>query len=117
MIIACDMDGTLCENFDSSLKEKTPLDWMAHYKTVKPVQEMIDYINDLYDEGNEIYIFTARDDLYTKVTIDWLKRKGVKYNWIQMKKPYYDLLIDDKTVTPQEIITIEKMKKTAPKGE
>jgi len=103
-IIAVDLDGTLCESYDwHDWIERAPVYWVDKMKGLKPIQKTIDYCNKLYDEGHEIYIFTARDDVYTPVTIDWLKRNGVKYHWIQMKKPFYHLLIDDRSCRPEEI--------------
>jgi len=103
-IVAVDMDGTLCEAYDfTDWMHHPPKYWMEVMANLKPIQKTIDYVNKLSDEGAEVYIFTARDDIYTQMTIDWLKKNKVKYEWIQMKKPFYTLFIDDRTMRPEEI--------------
>ena len=67
------------------------------------------HINKLYDDGNEIVYWTARGG---HSGIDWsslsrsqLDKWGCKYNRLEweLKKPSWDLLIDDKTKRIEEI--------------
>ena len=96
MIIYVDIDGTICETKG------------ADYENVKPKYEQIDKINKLYDDGHEIVYWTARG---SGTGIDWSKLNkeqldnwGCKYNRIEtLKKPYFDLFIDDKSKRIEEI--------------
>lgn len=88
MICYVDIDGVICT------------DAQGKYEEVTPILENIERINRLYDDGNEIILWTARG---TVTRIDWreltekqLKEWGVKYHELRFGKPYYDLLIDDK---------------------
>ncbi len=95
-----DLDGTLCS------QEST-----GTYYKAKPIKEMIDKVNTLYDAGYKIVIFTARGmdtckgDVervlwnYTKITKDWLEANGVKYHELMFGKPSATFHVDDKAMT------------------
>lgn len=87
-----DIDDTICY-YD----EKT-----MDYTQAKPYTEKIEYINKLYDDGNEIVFQTARG---FKTGIDWrevtenqFKTWGVKYHELYFNKSYGDIYIDDKAM-------------------
>jgi len=105
-IIAVDLDGTLTK--DGISKEffwnSTPKELIERYDEVEPNRDMIDYVNKLYDEGNTIYIFTSRNDAYQAQIHKWLKRNGVSFHFFICNKPYFDLLIDDKAMRPEECV-------------
>ena len=89
-VIYVDIDGVICNNTD------------GEYEQAKPIKSNIDKINILYEKENRIILWTARG---TTTDIDWydLTKKqmedwGVNYHKLLMKKPYYDLWIDDKCV-------------------
>ena len=46
------------------------------------IEGAVEYINKLYDEGNEIFFITRRQDSFKMkhITKKWLKKKGFKYN-------------------------------------
>jgi histidinol phosphatase-like enzyme len=104
-IIAFDLDDTLCTR--PSDKEILGIE---KYHYCEPIKEMIDLSNSLYDKGHTIYIYTARGmhtlngdvgEIYAKlydITLDSLKKWGVKHNGLYMGKMHYDLLIDDKAM-------------------
>ena len=108
-IIAFDLDDTLCTR--PTDKEILGIDKYLH---CKPIQEMIDVSNNLYDKGHTIYIYTARGmnifngnvmDIYINLydlTLNSLKKWGVKHNGLYMGKIHYDLLIDDKALSLEE---------------
>lgn len=90
-VYAFDIDGTICNNTN------------GQYEVAKPFPEMIAAINDLYDTGHYIKMFTARGagsgkdwHLFTKEQLDtW----GLKYHeLITGKKPGFDLLVDDRVI-------------------
>ena len=65
-------------------------------------------INKLFDEGNEITYYTARGALtgidYFELTKNQLIKWGAKHHNLSVgEKPYYDLLICDKTKRIEEI--------------
>ena len=94
--ICFDIDGVVCENT------------YGDYQKAKPIQKSIKKINELFDKGNTIILFTARfmgknNESIEKAYIDGfeltkkqLEEWGVKYHVLKMGKPTYDLVIDDK---------------------
>jgi D-sedoheptulose 7-phosphate isomerase len=94
-IIYCfDLDNTICHTIDKN------------YKNSYPYEEMVNKINELYDSGNKIIIYTARGGTskidYHELNITQLKNWGVKYHeLIDKNKPHFDLFIDDKAINAQ----------------
>ena len=91
MKVYVDIDETICE-YPNERK----------YELAEPIPERIAQINKLYDAGHEIYYWTARG---TTTGIDWedltkkqFERWGVKYHGLFLKKPQYDIFIDDKSI-------------------
>ena len=100
MVIYVDIDGTIC----NTPKKGTSWD----YEASQPRQEQIDKINKLYDKGHEIVYWTARGSgsgldwkIFTRIQLNnW----GCKYTKIEeLKKPSFDLFIDDKSKRIEEI--------------
>jgi len=93
-IIYVDIDETIC---------KTPED--RDYKKAVPIQEHINKINKMYEDGNRIVYWTARGtgsgidwrEVTEKQFLDW----GVKYHELRFGKPIYDLFIDDKNINTE----------------
>ncbi len=91
-----DIDGTICETKDSNYEESIP------------IQNRIDFINELYDEGNHIVFYTARgmgrsknfagyaNTAFFKMTEKQLLGWGVKFHELHLGKPAGDLYVDDK---------------------
>ena len=103
-IIAFDLDGTLTEvGHFKDLWKMTFLELEDVYVKVKPRKDIIKKLNELYDKGYIIYIFTSRYDLYQHLTRHWLKKHGVKYHYFVCNKPYYDRIVDDKCLDPKDI--------------
>ena len=74
-----DIDGTICDdikNEDSHL-----------YSSAKPYDGAIEQVNKLFDEGNQIVFFTAREYKDKGVTLAWLWRHGFKFNDLITDKP------------------------------
>jgi hypothetical protein len=96
--ICFDIDNTICKTIKSN------------YKNSKPIVKNINCINDLYDQGHIIKIFTARymgrnNDNKIKATKQGyaltkkqLLRWRVKHHKLIFGKPSYDLFIDDKSI-------------------
>ena len=103
-VYAFDIDGTICSDINRV------------YEKAEPINEMIEIINRLYEEGNSIKIFTARGASsgidWTELTKKQLVEWKVKYHELIMnKKPSFDLLIDDKTIQPKKFIENLKRKR------
>lgn len=85
-----DIDNTICYNKDSN------------YEQSQPDIERIAKLNKLFDEGHEIHYWTARGGNsgidWTELTNKQLNDWGVKYTSINMKKPVYDVWVDDRAV-------------------
>jgi len=86
-----DLDGTICNTIDKQ------------YANATPYLEVIEKINELYDSGNKITIFTARGGTskidYHDITMSQLTTWNVKFHeLIDKNKPHFDILIDDKAI-------------------
>lgn len=93
-----DIDNTLCVTSGSN------------YKKSRPKTKMIKIVNQLFKNGHEIKIFTARymgrnKDNQKKIsskmksdTRKQLKHWGLKYHKLIFGKPTFDFIIDDKSI-------------------
>ena len=97
MIVRVDVDETICTG------PTEPRD----YEKSQPIVQNIDRINRLYDAGHTIIYWTARGSRTGKnwhsLTEKQLKEWGAKYHVLECTKPYYDLLIDDKAFTMENL--------------
>lgn len=87
MQIVIDMDGTICS------EEKTYSRSLA-----KVHQDAVESINNLYDEGHIILIYSARSWQEYEMTEHWLKTHNIRYHQLIMGKPIGDLWIDDRAI-------------------
>lgn len=102
--IAVDLDGTLTKKgYFNDIYHINYKTLGNQYSKAKPDKEMIKIINDYHKKGYIIYIFTSRSDLHERITKKWLDKYKVKYHYIIMNKPFYNLIIDDKAVRPEEV--------------
>jgi hypothetical protein len=90
MIYCFDIDGTLCTNTH------------GQYQAAQPLIEAIAKLNDLFDAGHCILLYTARG---STTAIDWrelteqqLKEWGVRFHGLYMGKPTADVYVDDRAV-------------------
>jgi len=88
--LCIDIDGVLCK------------DMQGNYEQAIPFKEAIITLNELYDRGHHIIIYTARG---SKSGINWkeftekqLKKWNVKYHKLLLGKPSFDVIVDDKSV-------------------
>jgi len=100
-----DIDGTICVPGET---EKT------RYTGATPIQDRIDKINKLYDEGHYITYLTARGmgrtgnnvdqsvRFFYELTANQLKEWGCKYHLLRLGKPSGDYYIDDKGVNSDD---------------
>ena len=64
MIYCFDIDGTICSPVKNS-----------KYDEAVPFDNMLNKINQLYDEGNKIYFMTARGSVSGKDWTDFTKKQ------------------------------------------
>ena len=98
-IICFDIDNVICKT-----------DNTKNYSKSVPIKKNIKVINEAYNNGFNIILYTARymgryNGNVSKVkkhikpfTLKQLKKWGVKYHKIYFGKPSFDLFIDDKSL-------------------
>ena len=104
MIYYVDIDDTVF-----SLPYKGSTEYDKHI----PMPERIAHFNTLFDQGHEIYYFTARG---TRSGIDWLDltknqllSAGAKFTGLDVgNKPHFDILIDDKAINVESYFLIQE---------
>lgn len=78
----------------------------SDYENSKPIPHRINSVNQLYEQGHTIILFTGRGSSsgrdYTKFTEEQMKIFGVKYHSLVCGKPDADFFIDDKAMSPTE---------------
>lgn len=83
------------------------------FENAKPVPGVIEKINELYNKGWIIKIYTARGHIscdsrvdarykYEKRMRQWLSDNNVKYHTLSFNKPLAKYYIDDKAIRPDE---------------
>ena len=96
-VIRVDIDETIC----------TTPDEPRQYEKAVPIKKNIEKINELYREGHTIVYWTARGSRSGKdwheLTTEQLNRWGALHHELYCTKPYYDLLICDKTLRIEEL--------------
>lgn len=94
MRYAFDIDNTLLHTIGSEYKNSTP------------IQHRIDRVNQLFEQGHTIYLFTARGMSsgvdHRDLTEEQMCRFGVKHHRLIMGKPDVDLFVDDKAISVNE---------------
>ena len=86
-----DLDGTLCSNTEGL------------YEKAIPLTDRILRVNELYDQGNNILIYTARGTVtgidWTELTRIQLAEWGVKNHDLRLGKPLADIYVDDRAIS------------------
>ncbi len=96
MIYIFDIDGTICTLVKN-----------AEYQKAKPLKERIEKVNELFNKGHTIKLFTARGSStgidWTDKTKEQLNHWSVNYHQLIMnKKPHGDIFIDDKAINAED---------------
>lgn len=92
MIYCFDLDGTLCTSVEDS-----------DYTKAQPLVDAIQKVNEIYNSGNRVVIFTGRGSSsgkdWTEFTRNQINSWGILYHeLITNRKPTYDIVIDDKAI-------------------
>lgn len=104
--IVIDIDNTICYN---KLNHES-------YADVKPIEHIVNTLNDCYSDNNYIILFTARGmrtydgdieliNKHVRPELEkWLEKHGVKYDELIMGKPWGQnvIYVDDKAMTPED---------------
>lgn len=81
-----DLDGTLLKS-DPKVIKVCPTCARTRYPVVTVVRDQVDAVNRLYQAGHTIIIWTSRAwDIYN-VTVEQLRRMGLRYHELYMGKP------------------------------
>lgn len=91
MIYCFDLDQTLC--LTSGLE----------YDKAEPISSRISYVNQLYEAGHTIKVFTARGSMtgvdYYSLTHSQLESWGLKFHELILGKPAADIYVDDRGIS------------------
>ena len=105
--IVIDLDDTMCftrnRDFENSI----------------PNELVINKMNELYNKGWKLIIYTARgakscktleerEKKYRNITENWLKKNNVKYNKLLFGKMNADYYVDDKNMNIEEFINFKE---------
>jgi capsule biosynthesis phosphatase len=98
-----DIDGTICTSVSN-----------GKYESASPIEDRIEKINKLYEDGHQIVYLTARGmgrygdnadlarKMFYELTANQLKQWGCKYHKLMLGKPSGDFYIDDKGINSNE---------------
>lgn len=98
MRIGVDIDGVL------TVETKG---WYYSQRTAQ--MSVIDKINEHYDKGDMIILYSSRYEKDRLITEKWLEEHGVRYNKLMLGKPKFDLYIDDISMRPKEFINATEL--------
>ena len=90
--IAVDFDNTLTSG-ERGYVDEDPED---------PDEEMVQWVNEQYREGNTIIVWTARPWETAPETVARLTEWGVDWHGLRMEKGNADVYVDDKSAIPEE---------------
>ena len=97
-----DLDGTLCTLEVDGMKEGIKKD-VLQYDNAKPIQDRIDFVNKLYEEGHYIIIETARGRIsgkdWQELTSRQVNEWGILHHELRTgTKQAADIYVDDKGI-------------------
>lgn len=91
-------------DFDKTLTTGAGDPWWIDPFDEEPNDAMIELVRECYFAGHTIIIYTARREDVRAETAMWLDRWDVQYHALRMEKPGFELLIDDRTMHPDEAL-------------
>jgi len=102
---------TVCFDIDGIIAQKN--DGLDYSKAL-PLQYGIEAVNNLYDKGHQIILFTARGYItgkdWSEITRQQLKDWNVKYNKLIFGKVAADIYVDDKFLTIGDLKWLNNLK-------
>lgn len=100
------MGATIMVDFDSTLTKGKGKPWWVDELDEEPCQEMVDLVNDLYNQNHTIIVYTARRESVRRETQYFLNKWNVKHHALKMEKPGFDLLIDDRAISDEKALKL-----------
>lgn len=71
-------------------------------------RKLIDILNNLYNGGCDIILYTGRHWNHLVLTKWQLQQGNIKYTTLIMAKPVGDYYIDDKAILPEDFIKLQE---------
>ncbi len=68
-----------------------------------PIEHVVDFANARFDRGDFVVVYTARPEEDRNFVTAWLKENAVHFDLVELDKLRFDILVDDKTVRPEEV--------------
>ena len=91
-IILCDIDGTLATIGDRAkilekdkLTEKEYDEFNAQSESSSCIEDIVNIVRNLKDAETKIYLITAREKKWKKITQSWLKLNEIPYDNLLMR--------------------------------
>ena len=95
---------TFCFDIDGVIATLTPDN---DYTLAEPRKDIVKLINRLFDAGHQITLHSARGTVtgidWTEVTVDQMRRWGVKYHELVFGKPAADYYVDDRMISVERL--------------
>jgi dTDP-glucose 4,6-dehydratase len=96
-----------CIDIDGVLATIVPT---LQYEQAEPIESTIEIVNQLYEAGHEVVLFTARGSAtglnWQETTERQLRSWGVRYHRLLFGKPSADFYVDDKAMLPEHLKTL-----------
>ena len=113
-------DNTKYKTIVVDIDDTISFTYNRDFDNSEPNQPVINRINELYDEGWNIILFTARggkscktleekEAKYRELTERWLAKHNVKYHTLMFGKPNADYYVDDKNISIEEFVLRRKL--------
>ena len=93
--IAVDVDSTLTTG------EGTP--WWEDALAADPNERAVALVDELYERGHTIVVWTARPWRVAGETAGWLTAHGIRYHGLRMSKGSGDVYLDDKALDASDL--------------
>lgn len=106
-VLCFDIDGVLTEESDTDHRD---LAGTYVYRGVR--KRALELSLRAYDAGLYVLFFTGRREIHRRITEDWLSSHGFHYHALQMGKPYFTWVIDDRvlgTTVMDQLDALERM--------
>lgn len=92
-VICFDIDGFL--TVDTSTRHE---DLAGSYIYREPRPRAKEVMLKAYEAGWYVLLFTGRREQQRRITEDWLHAHGFHYHHLQMGKPYFTYILDDRVL-------------------
>lgn len=91
-------------DFDKTLTTGEGAAYWEEGEAESPDEEMVEWVNGQYHQGNFIIVWTARPWSQAQVVAGYLTKWGVEFNGIRCDKGGADIYVDDKAVNVSDVV-------------